>query len=425
MSTSLIVPIYGEIKELKKGVTALNLSEAADIAYTFIIGLSQDDGQLLEDWLNESSSNVAAFNLYILEDSTRSDDVLELYGPMKAIADSPTAVSNMLNNTDVRSKALASGSAVQAFTESNVAMSFISSSDTVMGDVVTSATVMDAVVDSVTAMNAVAASEIAMEAVAASRTAMNAITASTIAMDAITASEVAMDAVTASEIATGEINSSNMAIGKFSASLAGLDSSNYADMDAVAASSTAMDAVVASKSATESVVASVTAMEVITASEIAMDAVASSENAVSSIILGVKVVNGEEIQYNGVLQQSDGRYAASFNRKDQTNDDGGIIVVRNLQPTFNVRVYINTKSTSEDPIYVFGLDSLEDIPDVISQYSVPSGSSVIYADDFSSGDVTNISIQTTKEYIAIGMSPDSGSSAGRHTAVSFLPYYTG
>ena len=160
MSASLLVPIFSGIQRIQKGIA---LGDAPARVKTFVLGLSSQDGPLLEDFLQQPG-NLGGWNAVL---TTQSDisAVAELAGPMAAVAASETAMT--------------------AVAASETAMTAVAASETAMAAVVASETAMAEVAASETAMTEVAASETAMVAVAESETAQISISESTVAMDVL------------------------------------------------------------------------------------------------------------------------------------------------------------------------------------------------------------------------------------------------
>ena len=150
MSASLLVPIFSGIQRIQKGIA---LGDAPARVKTFVLGLSSQDGPLLEDFLQQPG-NLGGWNAIL---TTQSDisAVAELAGPMAAVAASETA------------------------------MTAVVASETAFAVVLASETAMAAVAASQTAMTAVAAIETAQISVSESTTAMNALRAVASTADSI------------------------------------------------------------------------------------------------------------------------------------------------------------------------------------------------------------------------------------------------
>ena len=249
MSTSLIVPIYSELKRQGQQIA---IAHAVNEARTFILGLSgSSDGQLLEDWL-QNQDNMSSFNQVIFSDAY---NIASMPGSMSAIATSQLAMDTITVN--------------------QLAMNAIAASSVAMDAVAASSVAMNAVLANSVAMNAVAASSIAIGKIAVSIAGLNpsdypdmtAVAASSVAMDSIAASQAAVDSIVSSSVAMDIVSASSRAIAKIVAAVAGLDPNDYPNMDSIAASQVAMDSIAASQVAMNSIAASQVALLAIFKSE--------------------------------------------------------------------------------------------------------------------------------------------------------------
>ena len=116
MSTSLIAPMYSELKRQGQQIA---LANAADIARTFIFGFSgPSDGPLLEDWL-QNQNNMLGFNQLI---SNKDDmgSIASLYGPISAIVASEVAMDAIVANSIAMDAIVASQVAMDAIFSSSI-----------------------------------------------------------------------------------------------------------------------------------------------------------------------------------------------------------------------------------------------------------------------------------------------------------------
>ena len=168
MSASLLVPIFSGIQRIQKGIA---LGDAPARVKTFVLGLSSQDGPLLEDFLQQPG-NLGGWNAVVTSQADISA-VAELAGPMAAVAASQTAMTAVVASQTAMTEIEAVARAVVQIMTIPAGLDW------------TDYATPDLVVASETAMTAVAASQMAMTAVAASETVQISISESTTAMNAL------------------------------------------------------------------------------------------------------------------------------------------------------------------------------------------------------------------------------------------------